>query len=60
MFLCPPKCIEQITDISAVPDIEINRQHTSKLLHILSDDNHLKMLCAIVSRQRCAFSGLSI
>ena len=50
--------------IFAVSDIEMNRQHTAKLLHILSDDNHLQILCTIAYRQRCvgrcAFSGLSI
>ena len=43
-------------DIFVVSDIEINRQHTAKLLGILLDDklkfdNHVKILCTKASRQ---------
>ena len=56
MFLCPPRCIDPLPEIFVVSDIDINRQHTAKLLGILLDDklkfdNHVTILCTKASRQ---------
>ena len=47
MFLCLPRCIHPFPEIFVVSDIEIYRQHISKLLGILlydklKFDNHVK------------------
>lgn len=56
MFLCPPRTVDPFPDTFTFSDIEIQRQHSAKLLGIIIDDKlnfdeHIRTICNKAARQ---------